>query len=55
MVKRTAEKSITEQLEEIPVNSFFNASRYDDDNYHILHLWDDEGNSYDIVAKKEER
>ncbi len=53
MVERTAKLTLKEQLEKIPKKNFLHADRYDDDLHHILHIWDDEGNSYDIVSRKD--
>jgi hypothetical protein len=53
MVERTAKLTLKEQLEKIPCTNFLHADRYDDAKHHILHIWDDAGNSYDIVASRE--
>lgn len=55
MVERTAKLSLKEQLKKIPVTNFasYHGNRYDDDNHYILHVWDDKGNSFDIVARKD--
>lgn len=52
MVERTARLSLKEQLEKIPQQNGLHADRYDDDKHHILHIWSDEGESFDIVAPK---
>ena len=41
-----------DQMEKIPQKNFYHANRYDDDKNYILHIWDDSGNSYDIICHK---
>lgn len=36
----------------IPIGNFYHADRYDTDDYHVLHLWDDNENSFDIKLLK---
>lgn len=42
-----------EQLQKIPQRNFYQANRYDTDTKHTLHLWDDDGDSYDIIVSKD--
>ncbi len=41
-----------EQIKAIPQNNALHANRYDTDDTHVLHVWDDAGNSYDITYPK---
>lgn len=44
--------SIVEQLEKIPIQNFYWCDRYDTDTEFVLHLWDSDGNSYDVRIPK---
>ena len=46
--------TIKKQMENIPIRTDYSANRYDTDNTHVIHLWDGEGNSYDIIISKGE-
>ncbi len=46
--------TVKEQIEKIPISGDYFANRYDTDNTLTLHIWDNEGNSYDIIVPKEE-
>lgn len=46
------EKSIAKQMEAIPQKTFYRTDRYDTDDEYVLHLWDDNGNSFDIRISK---
>ncbi len=35
-------------MTQIPIGNFYHADRYDTDTEHIIHLWDEKGNSYDF-------
>lgn len=41
-----------EELLQIPISTSYHANRYDTDDQHKLHVWDDYGHSFDIVAEK---
>jgi hypothetical protein len=43
---------IATQFANIPQKNFYHADRYDTDDEFVLHLWDDDGNSYDVRIKK---
>ena len=48
--KTIIDKKAKEILSEIPIGIEYHANRYDTDKYMVLHLWNDKGHSYDIVA-----
>ena len=50
-VKNT-EKMFANQLLLIPQRTDYHANRYDTDNKIKCHIWDSEGNSYDIEVDK---
>jgi len=48
--------TLKEQLIRIPQSQglkLLTANRYDTHDEYVLHLWDDEGHSYDLRVKKE--
>lgn len=36
------------EIKNIPLANFYKADRYDTEDKHVLHLWDEDGQSYDI-------
>lgn len=44
---------LKKQILSIPIGTEYSANRYDTDNEHKLHLWDNKGNSFDISFKKQ--
>ena len=48
--KTIIDKKAKEILSDIPIGIEYHANRYDTDKYMVLHLWNDKGHSYDIVA-----
>jgi len=53
MCKIAANEHLRELLNSIFPGTNYHANRYNTDDSLVLHLWDDGGNSYDIIAKKE--
>jgi hypothetical protein len=39
---------VEEQFEAIPNKNFYHADKYNTDNEAVIHLWDDDGHSYDV-------
>lgn len=45
--------NLKEQLAKVPIGAEYNANRYDTDDEHVLHLYDEKGQCYDLRVKKE--
>lgn len=41
------------EIVQIPIKNNLHADRYDTDTEHVIHLWDDEGNSFDFRCPRE--
>ncbi len=46
-------RDFQKQLISIPCKNFYQADRIDDDKNHNIHLWDKDGNSFDITISKD--
>lgn len=49
--RRTPVRKIVEQLENLP-QGLYEAHRYDTDDEMVLHLWNEQGESFDIAIRK---
>jgi hypothetical protein len=45
--------TVADQMKAIPNGNFYHADRYDTDDTHVIHLWDDNGHSFDIRVPQE--
>ena len=48
---RLSARSTATQIKSLPIG-MYQANRYDTDNTHVIHLWNDEGKSFDVVIPK---
>jgi len=45
--------SLKDQLQRVPPGAEYHANRYDTEDEHVIHLWDEKGRSYDLRVRKE--